>query len=151
MTSDPRESSAIGRIVSGGGTPTVVLIGGEVVKGLADRLHVDHEVLLLSDDERIVRAARERGVDAQCLDLADGGELERHASDADVAIVGAERDRRNLLAAQLLRVVCGIERVVVRLNDPANRDAFRDVDAELLDAEQGLGDVVDRALADVGP
>jgi Trk K+ transport system NAD-binding subunit len=124
----------------------VVVVGGETAKGLATHLSNDREVCLLSDDEQVVANASSeefdaRHVDLKCRDLAE------HADDADVAVVGTERDRVGLIVAQSLATACDLESVLVRVNDPANEPAFRDVNCEVIETGPVLGAEIERILS----
>ncbi len=124
-----------------------VVIGDEAAKAVADHLAADYDVTLLTDDRSVVKSAESVGVDAHHVDPTEGGRLKDHARGADVAVVGATRDRETLLAARLLRHGCGVDRVAVRINDPENRDLFRDLDVELLDTHTLLAPEIERVLA----
>jgi Trk K+ transport system NAD-binding subunit len=115
-----RASAALGR------TDRVVVVGGEVGRALAARLATDYRVTLLDTSGARPPAPRE-GLDVHAVDVTDGSALERVGIDADVAVVVTERDSVNLLAVGLLRAVCGVETVVVGVNDPANRAVFDDL------------------------
>lgn len=129
-----------------GDSTQVLVIGGEAAKGLAAHLAEAWDVKLLSDDEEIVASAGSEQFDAGHVDF-EGDDLERHASDADAAVVGTERDRVGLMVVQLLNTACDLDRVLVRVNDPKKKDAFRDVDCKIIETGSLLRPEVERALA----
>lgn len=129
-------------------TPTVVAVGGEGAKGLATHLGETCDVLVVSDDADVVKAAERDGIEAAEADVTSGGDLAAQAGGMDAAVVAAERDRVSFLAAQLLRTVCDVEDVAVLLNDPTNRELFADVDVTFLDDRNVLGREVERVLFD---
>lgn len=146
MATDRAEKRVSERTDRDGNDPDVLVIGGQSACGVAVELAGDYEVTLVTDDESVARTARTREIEARRVELTDGSDLRRNAAGAEMAVVAAELDRVSLLVAQLLRVTCGVEEVVVRINDPENRDVFDDLDVELLDEGSLLAPEVERAL-----
>jgi Trk K+ transport system NAD-binding subunit len=127
--------------------PTVVIVGDQISAGMADRLAEDFDVLLVTDDDAVLGTARSQGVDTAGGDATDGAFLRGAVADADAAVVATERDRTNLLVIQLLRTAVSIDRIVVRLNDPTKRDAFENIDVDLIDGSSILAAEVGKTLA----
>lgn len=129
-------------------TPEIVVVGGEAAVGVATYLDGDCTVVFVSGDGDVVARATARGLDARRTDVADGGRLSDHTVGADAAVVATERDRLNLLVAQLLRTVCGVDDVTVRVNDPDNRDVFEEVGVTVVDGGSLVATEVADALFD---
>jgi len=102
-----------------GDRPTVVIVGDQISAGMADRLAADFEIRVLSGDDAAVGTARSRGVEAISGDITDGGFLREHSTGASAVVVATKRDRTNLLITQLFRATVPVDRLLVRLNDPA--------------------------------
>jgi len=129
---------------------TVAVIGDEKAKAVAGHLDESYDVTFLSDGDEVVEAAERAGVEARQVDPTDGHRLREHAAGIDLAVVGTARDRTTLLAAQLLRTTCDVDRVVVQVNDPANRDLFDGIDVQILEAWDLVAPSVEGALPDPG-
>lgn len=132
-----------------GDSTQLLVIGGEAAKGLAAHLAETWNVRLLSDDKEVVRSARSADseqFDVRHLDL-EADDLQPHVGDVDTAVVGTDRDRAGLMVAQVLTTVCGVDRVLVGVNDPKNEDAFQDVDCETIETWSLLRSEVERVLS----
>lgn len=129
---------------TGGGTDLLV-IGGEAAKGGAAHLAERWDVHLLSDETDIVESARGDAIEADRVELT-ATDLEPFAARADAAVVIAEHDRVALRLAQLLNTVADIAEVLVRVDDPANRRAFEDVDCRVLEAGALFRSEIERQL-----
>lgn len=127
---------------------SVVVVGDQSAKAVAEHLDEEYDVTLLSSNVEVVRATESDTLDAHRADPRSAQDLHTYAAAADAAVVGARRDRVTLLAAQLLRNTCGIESVVVQVNDPENRELFEDLGMEILESGRLLAPEVKRSLAD---
>lgn len=130
--------------VLGGGA-----VGASLARGLDDRA----ETVLLDPDPDAVERARRAGVTAHETEVTSTQNLrERDVGSADAAVVATGSDAANLLAAQHLRVTFGVDRVIVRVNDPENVDGFADRDLRPVCATSalaaGLGGSVEESRSD---
>ena len=117
-------------------------VGSEVVamldRGTDACLVTDHDGVAgqTPDDIRVVVGdGRERAV------LRDAG-----AETTDVALISMQTDHGAFLVTQLLRTQFGVETVVVVLNDPQNRPAFKSVASEVVCGSQVLATELERAV-----
>lgn len=124
----------------------LLVVGGEMAKGLAVHLAGEWHVRLLSDDESLVRATDSARFDAVAVEF-EAGELERHACDADTALVVTDCDRTGLLVTQLLDTVCEIEHILTRVDDSRNRGAFEAIDCDLIETAPLLQPAVEQKLS----
>ncbi len=105
---------------------TVIAGAGETGRRLAAKLVANGErVVMIEGDESVAVKAREEGFE---VILGDAGsiEIQKRAglADANVFVVALPDDDRSLLAAQLARTHFGCERVVARVDNPANFGVF---------------------------
>lgn len=112
----------------------VIVGGGTVGRGLASRLEGRGEdVVLIENDADAVETARD---DGHTVHVGDGTDREvlvaAGIENAKTALVVTGDDDQNLLAAQLASATFNVEDVLVRVNDPGNADAFRDLDARAI-------------------
>lgn len=131
----------------------VVLGGGRAGATLARDLGDRAETTLLDSDPSVVERARRAGVTAHEADVTSAQSLdERGVESADIAVVATDNDAANLLAAQHLRVRFGVDRVVVRVNDPGNVDGFAERGFHPVCATSaladGLGGTVEESRSD---
>jgi len=142
---DAVTGSSVGRWNSD--RPTVIVVGDQISVGMADRLADDYDVVLVTDDDAVLGTPRSGRVETAAGDLTDGAFLREQAADVDAAVVATERDRTNLLVTQLLRTAVSLDRIVVRLNDPIKRDAFADIDVDVIDGSSILAAEIGKTLA----
>lgn len=128
----------------------VVVVGDEAAIGVAVYLDDEHQVRLLSNDPAVVRTGTSRGIDARLVELDDGGRLREHVEDVASAVVATDRDRSNLLVAQLLRTVGSVDHVVVIVNDPRFLEVFEDVEIEAIHGSSLVGPSIGDTLGDAG-
>ena len=110
----------------------IVVGGGRVGTALAERLEDrGEEVVVVDADSRVVEDARAAGYTATHGDATEADVL-RGAGAGNAKVIGAATgdDDVNLLVAQLAKNRFGVETVVARVNQPANVDAFEDLDVE---------------------
>ena len=105
---------------------TVIAGAGETGRRLAAKLVANGErVVMIEGDEDVAMKAREEGFE---VILGDAGsiDVQKRAGlgEANVFVVALPDDDRSLLAAQLARTHFGCERVVARVDNPANFAVF---------------------------
>ncbi|MEF8852763.1 MAG: cation:proton antiporter [Haloarculaceae archaeon] len=110
----------------------LVIGGGRVGMALAERLEDrGEEVVILENNSQAVEAARRAGFTVKHGDGTDYDTLRAAGADnAKVIAPATGDDDVNLLVAQLARSRFDVETVIARVNDPANVDAFEDLDIE---------------------
>lgn len=125
---------------------TIVIGGDHVGAALADRLREAGPVAFLDDSPQIVDRARESGVDGHVVDPMNRRDLETAVDEPTTAIVSAREDSVNFLIAQHLRTAFDIDRIVVRVNDPHNRDAFEERGFITVSTADALADAIGDAI-----
>jgi len=127
---------------------TIVVGGGRVGRALAERLKArGEEVLLIDHDEAVVETLRSEGFSARHGDGADRGLLESVGADnAKVVAAATGDDDVNLLISQLARNTFDVERVVARVNQPENLDAFDDLDVEAISTGMSVAWSMDNVI-----
>lgn len=126
----------------------LVIGGGQVGRRLAERLAATHAVHHLDTDPNVVRAGRTHSA-SHTQDLASPAALEATGvTGDDAAVVATGLDSRNLLVVQQLRTRLGLERLLVVLEDPRNREAFDLSGVEVVCAGAVLSSAVEEAVLD---
>lgn len=113
-----------------------VLGGGPLGAAVARRLQTSGRAVVLLDesiDDDDLSVIRIDPTDAAAL---NGAALKRDA----VVVVATPSDRRNLLAAQLVRAHFDVERIVVLTNHPDRVEAMADVGHDVVCATELLAD-----------
>ncbi|MCU4717721.1 cation:proton antiporter domain-containing protein [Halapricum hydrolyticum] len=114
--------------------PKRVLIvgGGRIGQELADRLEDrDEEVVIVDSDPDVVERLRGSGYTVRQGDATDRGTLEDAGiENAKIVAVATGDDDVNMLVSQLAKNRFDVERVIARVNEPTNTDAFEDLDVE---------------------
>jgi len=127
-------------IIVGGGK-----IGGELANRLIQR---EAGVIVIEADETRARELSDRlpalvlvgdGTDMRRLE-----ELDLRSSDFFVAVTGVDED--NLVACQLASAAFGVRRVLARMNDPRNREAFRALGVPTVNVTDEMTAMIERDL-----
>ena len=110
----------------------IVVGGGRVGRALTERLEDRGEdVVIIEADAETVDDLRADGFTAHHGDGTDRGTLRAAgAENAKVVATATPSDDENLLVGQLARSTFDVGTVVARVNEPANVDAFEDLDIE---------------------
>ncbi len=113
----------------------LVIGGGRVGLALAERLEDrGEEVVILDNNSQAVRDARQAGFSVEHGDGTDAEDLKAAgAGNAKVIAAATGDDDVNLLVAQLAKSRFDVESVIARVNQPANVEAFEDLDIETVD------------------
>lgn len=116
---------------------TLIIGGGKVGAFLALKLaHDGHVVTVVESGHHIAQRLEDKvsseNLRSNCLVFVGDGTDVKLLKDADIAradwvLAVSGRDDVNLVAAQLAKTL-GVEKVLARLNDPANRDTFKALD-----------------------
>ena len=122
-----------------------LIVGGDHVGGqLAVRL-ADVDAVQYLDDDPV--DATEAGVVGRDVDITDRRQLERVGlDDVETVVVASERDSVNLLVSQLIRTSFDVDRVIVRINDPRNRDLFEATGVETVCVADALARALEAAV-----
>jgi len=109
----------------------IIVGGGRVGRELAERLESrGEEVVVIEKDQQLIETLREAGLTVHNGDGTEQAVLERAGvENAKIVAVATRDDDVNLLVGQLARNTYGVETVVARVNEPANLDAFEDIEA----------------------
>ncbi|MFT4922970.1 MAG: NhaP-type Na+/H+ or K+/H+ antiporter [Haloarculaceae archaeon] len=127
----------------------VIIVGaGRVGRDLGNRLEErGEEVVLIDKSEEAVERARNEGFTVRHGDATDAETLERAGADnAKVVVAATADDDVNLLVAQLARTRFDAETVVGRANQPANLDAFADLDVHAISASKAVAGAMDNTI-----
>ena len=110
----------------------LVVGGGRVGRALAERLEDrGEEVVIIDNNSQAVREARNEGFTVRHGDGTDVDVLRAAGGEnAKVIAPATGDDDVNLLVAQLAKSRFDVETVIARVNQPANVDAFEDLDIE---------------------
>jgi trk system potassium uptake protein len=127
----------------------VILGGGKIGTELAVRL-LDRgaTVIIIEEDEE--RARRLSDLGKALILTGDGTDMRRlesldlRPSDIFVAVTGVDED--NLVACQLASTAFGLRRVLARMNDPRNRQAFRALGVPTVSVTDEMTAMIERDL-----
>jgi NhaP-type Na+/H+ or K+/H+ antiporter/Trk K+ transport system NAD-binding subunit len=114
--------------------PKRVLIvgGGRIGRELADRLEDrDEEVVIVEKDPDVIERLRSDGYTVREGDATDRDTLENAGiENARIVAVATADDDVNMLISQLAKNRFDVDRVIARVNEPTNTDAFEDLDVQ---------------------
>jgi NhaP-type Na+/H+ or K+/H+ antiporter/Trk K+ transport system NAD-binding subunit len=130
--------------------PMRVLIvgGGRVGLALAERLEDRGENVVIIDERKdSIETARERGFTVHRGDGTNSEVLEKAGADhAKTTIAATGDDDANLLVAQLASSKFGVDRVIARVNEPSNVDAFEDLGVETVSSSLATAWAIDNLI-----
>lgn len=126
----------------------IIVGGGKVGRDLAERLEARGEnVVILENDETIVENARNAG---HAVRIGDGSDIDvlrsAGAEKASTVVAATGDDDVNLLVAQLASTTFDTDRVIARVNNPNNVDAFSDLDVETVSSTMATSWAIDSLI-----
>ncbi|MFQ3293809.1 MAG: NhaP-type Na+/H+ or K+/H+ antiporter [Halobacteriales archaeon] len=112
----------------------IIVGGGRVGQALAERVEDrGEEVTIIESSEAVVEELREEGF---AVHHGDGTHREvlsgAGAGNAKVVAASTGDDDVNMLIGQIAKNTFDIDRIVARVNEPSNADAFEDLDIETI-------------------
>ena len=127
---------------------TIIVGGGHVGRALAERLERRGEfVVVVEEDEDVVEEARDVGLTVHPGDGTDRDVLrEAGAGDAKTFVTATGDDNDNLLAAQHANSEFGVEKIIARVNDSDNVEAFESLDVRAIDAALATAWTIDNEI-----
>lgn len=115
-----------------------ILIVGDDPVGPAIARHLSEDVLFWGFDDRRARRVAD---DVRDVGVLDEGGTWSPSEAVDVAVVATATDSTNLLATQRLRLESDAD-IIVRLNDPTNRDAYAPLEVETVCVATNVGEQI---------
>lgn len=138
MKSTPNRAKRSGRPEEATNAEQYVLGGGDVGKGVAERLNSGgYAVAFVDESYDSSEFPGQQGDPADLQTLEEAG-----LADASTVIVAARRDRRNLLIAQLVSAHFDVPRTLVLANTPERSDLLVEAGHETVCATSALSDAV---------
>lgn len=127
---------------------TIIVGGGRVGRALAKRLERRGEYVVIVEDEvDTIEETRDAGFTVHPGDGTSPDDLrDAGADDAKTLVAATADDNENLLAAQHGRSEFGIEKVIARVNQPENLDAFEALDVRAIDASLATAWTIDNEI-----
>ncbi|MDS0476797.1 NAD-binding protein [Natrinema sp. 1APR25-10V2] len=120
-----------------------IVIDDSVGLFLAERLASHVETIVVNADDKTAASAERVDLETRQADVTDSRSLALAGlSDAELVIVASESDARNILVAQICRTTFGVTDIAVRLSDPRNANAFKDIDVETVCIASTLTDAI---------
>ena len=126
----------------------IIVGGGRVGEELASRLEErGEEVVIVERDPETVEQLREAGFTVRKGDGTQQDVLERAGvENAKIVAVATKDDDANLLVGQLARNTFDVGTVVARVNQPANLDAFEDIDVDAISTSMSVAWSMDNVI-----
>jgi Trk K+ transport system NAD-binding subunit len=126
----------------------IIVGGGTVGRALAERLEDRGEnVVLVEADEQIVERTRNEGYAVHHGDGTDTEELAAAgAENARIVVAATGDDDANLLVSQLASSTFGIDRVIAKVNDPDNVDAFEELGVRTISVGMAAAWAIDNQI-----
>ncbi|WP_049987905.1 cation:proton antiporter domain-containing protein [Halobellus rufus] len=127
---------------------TIIVGGGRVGLALATRLEQRGEfVVLIEEDEKPKRAAREAGITVYEGDGTESETLRGAGIDeARIVVAATDDDNVNLLVCQTARTKFDVEDVYARVNDPQNMAAFEALSVTAVDGPMSTAFAIDNEI-----
>jgi NhaP-type Na+/H+ or K+/H+ antiporter len=126
----------------------IIVGGGRVGRELAERLESrGEEVVVVEKDQQVIEELRQAGFAVHNGDGTERGVLEKAGvENAKIVATATKDDDVNLLVGQLARNTYDVETVVARVNEPANLDAFEDIDIEAISTSMSVAWSMDNVI-----
>jgi NhaP-type Na+/H+ or K+/H+ antiporter len=126
----------------------IIVGGGTVGRALADRLEDRGEnVVIVEENEAVVENARNEGYTVEWGDGTDMEVLRGAGAENAKTIVAATRDDdSNLLVSQLVKAKFDTEKIIARVNDPDNVDAFEELGVNTIDSPMATAWAIDNQI-----
>ncbi len=126
----------------------IIVGGGRVGRGLAERLEDRGEnVIIVDNDQSAVETARNEGFTAYYDDGVDTDALRSAGADtARIVAAATADDDTNLLVAQLAKSKFDVETVIARVNTPGNVEAFEELGVRAISANDSIAHAMDNAI-----
>ena len=126
----------------------IIVGGGRVGRALAARLEDRGEdVVIIEQDGTAVEQARNEGYTVEIGDGTDTEVLQSGGADnAKTVVATTGDDDVNLLVAQLASSKLDVDRVLARVNNPDNVDAFEDLDVQTISASMATAWAIDNQI-----
>jgi Trk K+ transport system NAD-binding subunit len=126
----------------------IIVGGGKTGRALADRLEDRGEnVVIVEKDEEIVEQCRNDGYKVEWGDGTDTEVLRSAGADnAKVVVAATGDDDANLLVSQLADSKFDIEKVIARVNNPDNVEAFEDLGVSSIDSGMASAWAIDNQI-----
>lgn len=126
----------------------IIVGGGRVGRGLAERLEDRGEnVVIVDEDQDAVETARNAGFSAHQGDGTDTSILQAAGiENAKIVAAATANDDANLLIAQLTNTNYDVETVLARVNTPGNVKAFEELGVRAISANDAIAHEMDNAI-----
>jgi Trk K+ transport system NAD-binding subunit len=126
----------------------IIVGGGKTGRALAERLEDRGEnVVIIENDEDTVEKARNDGYAVEWGDGTDTSVLRSAgAENAKVVVAATGDDDANLLVSQLAGSKFDTEKVIARVNNPDNVEAFEDLGVNTIDSGMATAWAIDNQI-----
>jgi NhaP-type Na+/H+ or K+/H+ antiporter len=126
----------------------IIVGGGTVGRALTDRLQDRGEnVVMVEENEAVVEDARNEGY---TVEMGDGTDMEvlrgAGAENAKTIVAATPNDDSNLLVSQLVKSKFDTEKVIARVNDPDNVEAFEELGVNTIDSAMATAWAIDNQI-----
>jgi len=126
----------------------IIIGGGRVGKDLGERLEERGEnVVIIEEDESVAEKLRSDGFTVRVGD-GTGTEtlLQAGAENAKTIVAATGDDDTNLLVAQLAKSKFDVAKIITRVNEPENREAFEELGIETISATGSTAWAIDNLI-----